>query len=768
MRVLVFTNMYPTQAMPFYGSFVSDEVKALRRAGVEVDVYFVDGARSKLNYLGMSAGFFERLRSRRYDLVHVHHSFCGLVATSQKRVPVVWTFHEGAISAPDGNAVDGRFIKRAAYSKWIKRRVAKRVDALVAVSPHLRELLDRPDAAVIPSGVDLSRFVPMDTAIARRRLGLAPGTRYVLFPSSPDRAEKRYQLARRAVERLRIDWPGGRDIELIALDRVPRENVPYYMNAADVVLMTSAFEASPITIREALACNVPVVSTPVGDVPAVLDGIAGCYLVDDDVDGIARALRAVLSGPRRIDARGEMHRYSIEAHIEALLGVYREIIERTRTRGNVAFVRHCYYYPVELKVKREADALQRAGYQARVICLRDKGEKRRETIEGVEVYRLPVRHKRGKISRYAFEYNAFFLLASLTLAWLHLRHRLRVVQVHTMPDYLVFCALLPRLTGARVVLHLHEPMPELFGTLFQRRYTDAFVRSITHAQRASIAFADRATTVTREMRATFGRHGSNMDKITVVLNVPDDRLFRLSDYEHVRRKAEETRASESPRAFRVFTHGAVEERYGVDTIVRAIALLKDVIPSVELRFMGKGEYVDAVLALARELGVENRVHYLGFVPLEQMIEEIVAADVCVVAMKKNPYSDLVHTNKMFEYIALRRPVVASRLDSTASYFPDDCFVYFEPDNAADLAEKLGYVAGRPDDVAARVDAASRRYDLYRWEHERRKYLGVYEDLLGVRLVGTQTSDAPVASHAPAHMEEHPVVGDAPARSATGG
>ena len=228
-----------------------------------------------------------------------------------------------------------------------------------------------------------------------------------------------------------------------------------------------------------------------------------------------------------------------------------------------------------------------------------------------------------------------------------------------------------------------------------------------------------------------------MAKITVVLNVPDDRLFRPEQYEHLRRKVEAEKAGRASGVFRVFTHGAVEERYGIGTIVRAIARLKDGLPSIEFRFMGKGECVDAVLALARELGVADQCRYLGFVPFEQMIEEILAADVCVVAMKKNPYSDLVHTNKMFEYISLRRPVVASRLDSTASYFPDDCLVYFDPDNADDLSAKLSWVQAHPDETIQMIDAASERYKAYGWEQERRKYLGVYEDLLGDNLGGSR-------------------------------
>ena len=111
-----------------------------------------------------------------------------------------------------------------------------------------------------------------------------------------------------------------------------------------------------------------------------------------------------------------------------------------------------------------------------------------------------------------------------------------------------------------------------------------------------------------------------------------------------------------------------------------------------------------------------------------------SSDVCVVAMKKNPYSVLVHTNKMFEYMALKRPVVASRLDSSASYFSDDVVTYFDPDNPADLTRKIQSVLADPVVTDSRVAAATRCYEKYRWENERKKYLGVYEDLLGKPLV----------------------------------
>jgi len=153
--------------------------------------------------------------------------------------------------------------------------------------------------------------------------------------------------------------------------------------------------------------------------------------------------------------------------------------------------------------------------------------------------------------------------------------------------------------------------------------------------------------------------------------------------------------------------------------------------------MGKGDYVPALQALAKELKIEALVKYLGFVPFETMIAEILAADVTVVPMRRNPYSVLVHTNKMFEYLALERPVVASRLDSVAAYFPDDAILYFNPDDAVDLARRLREVFADRDATAERVRAATKIYESYRWTHERRKYLDVYDSLLGSRMKVSQ-------------------------------
>jgi glycosyltransferase involved in cell wall biosynthesis len=399
----------------------------------------------------------------------------------------------------------------------------------------------------------------------------------------------------------------------------------------------------------------------------------------------------------------------------------------TIARKRVAIIRHSFY-PSELNVKREAEALRDAGYDVDVICLRNDGEAGEETVEGVRVHRLPVGHRRGKLLRYLWEYNAFFVLAFLKVARMHRRRRYAAVQVNTMPDYLVFAALVPKLGGARVVLHLHEPIPELFQTMFPDRwYTRPFIWTIERVEQASIRFADRVITVSDQMRDNFVRRGADPAKFAVVVNVPDDRYFRIEQYEYLRAGVDAVKREESARGvFRVLTHGSIEERYGYEAIVRAVAGAARHVPGIQFRFMGGGDHLPAVLALAESLGIADRVHYLGFVPFEQMIEEILLADVCVVAVEKNPYSVLVHTNKMFEYMALERPIILSRLDSVAAYVPESAALFFEPGNHEELAARLVEMARDPDAAHARVRAASRMYFEKRWDNEKRLYLDRYQ------------------------------------------
>ncbi len=409
-----------------------------------------------------------------------------------------------------------------------------------------------------------------------------------------------------------------------------------------------------------------------------------------------------------------------------------DVGERASIDGRVCIIRDGFY-PLDLNLRRDAETLVRSGCDVGVICLRAEGEPHREGVEGVEVYRMPIGQSGGKFRRFFFEYNAFFVLSSLRLLFLHLRNRFDIIQVNTIPDYLVFTALVPRLMGARVILCMREPVPELYGTIFQKWYWKLLIRPTRLSETLSLRFADHVLTVTREMRDNLARRGADVNKISVIVNVPDDTVFRTERYGNLTErltalKKEERRGG----VFRIFCRGAIEERCGLDVVIRAVARLKERLPSVQFRFMGEGDYLDRVLSLAETLRVRDAVRYLGSVSTERAIEEILAADICVVPDKRNSYSVLVHPGSIYEYIALERPVIASRLDSVASYFPENSIVYFEPDNDADLADRVHYVFAHPEEMERRRLNTKEIYETYRWERERKKYLGVCRMLLDRR------------------------------------
>jgi glycosyltransferase involved in cell wall biosynthesis len=401
------------------------------------------------------------------------------------------------------------------------------------------------------------------------------------------------------------------------------------------------------------------------------------------------------------------------------------------SHGAVCIVRHGYY-PSELNVRREAEALRGRGFEVHVICLRGPGEPRCETVDGVTVRRMPLTHRRRGILRYLLEYHLFLVLAAWALLRVRRRAALRAVQVNTMPDHLVFATVPLRLFGTKVVLHVHEPMPELFATLFPRRHHRPLVALVELAQRASLAYADHALTVTSAMRESLARRGIPREKVTVIVNAPDERLVAMGRRPEIVARANQMRRERGASGTqRIVCHGTIERRYGIDLVVRAVARLVGDFPGLQFRLMGSGDHVDEVLSLADRLGVAAHVAYLGFVPLDTMVAELLAADLTVVPMRRNAYSELVHTNKMFEYIAFERPVIASRLEAVAAYFPPDSLLYFEPDNDADLAERVRYGLTHADEMEQRVRRSTEIFAQYRWAVERPRYLDVYERLLGM-------------------------------------
>ena len=304
LRVLMITSEWASDPA-HTAHFIARQVRFLRAAGVDVDVFSFRGGRHPLRYLAAWARLRRRLMESngggrpRYDLVHAQFGQSGLLALP-KRLPLVVTFRGDDLFGILGR--DGRPTPAGRLLQWLSRRVARRADAAILVSAHLQRYLSASVAThIVPSGLDLDLFrcIPRDEA--RQHLGLPRDGRRILFVGDPADPRKRYNLAREAVERLNRNMAA----ELVIGWRVPHDAMPLYMSACDALVFTSREEGSPNAVKEALACDLPVVSVAVADVPLRLQGIPGCEVCSDESpETIAAALERTLRRDERSGGRG--------------------------------------------------------------------------------------------------------------------------------------------------------------------------------------------------------------------------------------------------------------------------------------------------------------------------------------------------------------------------------------------------------------------------------------------------------------------------------
>lgn len=329
LRVLTVTNMYPQPDRPTLGTFVGEEVEALRRCGVKVDVLFVDGPASKFNYI-RGAGAIRRAADSGtsdgpYDLIHAHYVFCGMMALAamarpaaagrSQRLPIVLTQH--GIEVQEGWT--------APLSRWTSRRV----DRTIATSPRVAKALGAAPMSLLPCGVNTDLFCPMPKVEARHALGLNTDVPVVLFVGAP-RPEKRLPLIEAAVTELRKTLPAA---QLLLVHGEARERIPLYMNAADALVLASVAEGSPMVVREALACNLPVVSTDVGDVSALIEGLPGCHIAGPEPTALAEKLALSLQLGQRPASRDRILPWSLEQVAGRLEEVYREVLSQFYAGG---------------------------------------------------------------------------------------------------------------------------------------------------------------------------------------------------------------------------------------------------------------------------------------------------------------------------------------------------------------------------------------------------------------------------------------------------
>jgi glycosyltransferase involved in cell wall biosynthesis len=378
------------------------------------------------------------------------------------------------------------------------------------------------------------------------------------------------------------------------------------------------------------------------------------------------------------------------------------------------------HYSTDTRIRREARSLVERGDRVDVIGLSENGRRRIYSLNGVQVFQVPIGRYRGSSQlSYLFKYCIFLMGASLLLATLHSRRRYHVIQVHTMPDFMVFVAIVPKILGAKVILDVHDLMPELYQSKFGLDRAHWLIRFITWVERRSIGFADRAIAVHKPHLDALVSHGNPPGKFIVLLNLPDPGIFA---------KRRTARAAHGC-GFRLIYHGTLAKRHGLRTALNAISSLHEEIDDLELQIIGDGDDLPGLIDLSNELGLSDRVSFSkGLVPMEDLVPVILEADVGIVPILYDEFTRHMLPVKLLEYVALGKPVICSRTETIEAYFDDSMVLYCQPGNSVELAEKIRLLYHDPNKRECLRSNADRFNTDYSWERQKRVYYQMVDDL----------------------------------------
>jgi glycosyltransferase involved in cell wall biosynthesis len=388
------------------------------------------------------------------------------------------------------------------------------------------------------------------------------------------------------------------------------------------------------------------------------------------------------------------------------------------------------HYPTDSRVRREAEALVERGDTVDFICLGSEKDQQSELYNGVNLIKIYIKRYRGSSTlMYMASYLQFFLVTTLKLIKLQLANHYQIIQIHTMPDFMVFAAIIPRLLGAKVLLDVHDLMPELYQSKFGFASGHPLIRLITWIERISIGFADRALAVHKPHLEALRSHGNSVKKFAIVLNLPDMKIFSNGFNDSLVEKS----------SFELIYHGTVSERHGLETALRAIAKLDGKIERLKLKIIGDGDGISRLIKLVDELNLQKYVEiHKGMIPLDELVPKLHAADVGIVPILLDDFTRYMLPVKLLEYVALKKPVICSRTSTIEAYFDNSMVQYFSPGNINELADSIYALYSNSDrrtELVANADKFNREHS---WVNQKQIYYQLIDDLVLNKVVQSTT------------------------------
>lgn len=379
------------------------------------------------------------------------------------------------------------------------------------------------------------------------------------------------------------------------------------------------------------------------------------------------------------------------------------------------------------RVRRYTESLVQDGVSVHVLCVKDSSADSHSPQDGLVVHTIPVvRNYKGR-GNYLIEYLASLCLYAVCLLWLQLRYRFQVIHVHNMPDFLVFAAAAPRLLGAKIILDIHDPMPEFYQSKFRKDATDPVVRIMYLQEKVSARLANEIITANSNFKANLSKRGISSAGITVVNNVPDPAIFNRE----LGRDAADNEDGDEDGHFILIYPGTIAARYGLNVVIAGLALLTGRYDNIRLRIIGpRVEYVEELKCLAERHAVSSRVEFRPAVPINRIAAEIARASAGIYPALPDPHMEIATPTKVLEYAFMGIPIISSRLPIVQQLFSASSVLFFEAGNSCEFAQCVARLYDNPALRSELTASADREFvRCNSWSAEYGKYCTVLTRLL---------------------------------------
>jgi glycosyltransferase involved in cell wall biosynthesis len=381
------------------------------------------------------------------------------------------------------------------------------------------------------------------------------------------------------------------------------------------------------------------------------------------------------------------------------------------------------YYPSDVRVRRAAEALVSSSMAVDVISLRGDGEPKKDQVNGVNVYRINLKRKRANKLRYIWQWGYFIAAVYVKLFWLHLSKRYRIVHVHNMPDILAITALLPKLSGAKVILDLHDPMPEVYMTKYSMTEFHPVIRFLKFLEKWCIRFSDLVITTNISFRDLFISRGCPPGKIHIIMNSPQEVIFN----KYKVKQNKDTTLNQN--GFDIMYHGHIVEMHGLDIAIEAVARIQYKIPNLTLHVYNDGNFLKQIQKQVDDLNLRDIVKFHGTVPIEKIAEAIASIDVGIVPSRMTPFTNLNFPTRIFECLIIGKPIIVPRTQGIGDYFDEDSIYFFDADNVDDLAEQIVNVYSNTSKRKHILTQGIEVYKQHRWKLQQEQLVSLATMLL---------------------------------------